>query len=156
MKGFDSLKKDDKKLLDLLQNKDACTPRITFLARKMGLPTSTVQAKLDKFEKEGYIQGYSAELDPEKVEKSLVAFKFVRKKFQKPEDMHKFGEYLAKLPGVQEVYFTVGEWGFVTKWRFRDHRDYVKTIPQIGVWSDACQGMMAPKTFKDSRKVIID
>ena len=146
------LKPIDKKLLNLIQEKNACTPRITMLAHKLGLPTSTVQTKLKKFEKQGVIKGYSAELDPDKLDRKLVAFKFAGKKFKKVSDLDEFGKKLAKIPEVQEVHFLVGEWDYIVKMRVKDEEEYTKIAPKIAILMDGCKGIISPKTFKDERK----
>lgn len=149
------LKEIDKELLNLIQEDDMAVPRVTKIAHKLGLATSTVKTKLNKFEKQGIIKGYSAVIDPEKVDRGFVAFKFGAKKFKKPEDLDEIGEKLARIPEVEETYFLVGEWDYVTKMRLKDELEYVQVAPKIAVMLDGCKGIIAPKCFKDSKKVLI-
>lgn len=149
------LKDIDKKLLNLIQEEDMAVPSITRIARKLKLATSTVKTKLDKFQKLGIIKGYAAVIDPAKVNRGLVAFKFGAKKFKEPSDLDEIGKLLAKIPEVEEVYFTVGEWDYITKMRLKDEKEYTEVAPKIAVLVDSCKGIIAPKCFKDSKKVIV-
>ena len=151
-----NLKDIDKKLLNLIQEQDMCVPRVTKIAHKLGLPTSTVQSKLKAFQKEGIIKGYSAFLDGAKVGKGFVAYKFAGKKFQKETDLEEFGKKLAKIPEIQEVRFIVGDWDYVCKMRLRDEAHYTEISPKIAVLMDGCKGVISPKCFKDSHKIIVD
>ena len=149
------LKKVDKDLLNLLQKKDACKPRVNWLARRLGLPASTVNTKLRKFEKEGYVKGYSTELNPDKLDRGFVAFKFGGKKFHKKSDLEEYGKKLAAIPEVQEVHFLVGEWDYIVKMRLKDKDEYTKVAPEIAILMDGCKGIISPKTFKDTHKFIV-
>lgn len=145
----------DKKLLNLVQEETMAVPRVTMLAHKLRLPTSTVKTKLNKFEKLGIIKGYSAIIVPEKVGRGLVAFKFGAKKFREPDELNKIGEKLARIPEVEEVYFAVGEWDYITKMRLKDEKEYTEVAPKIACIVDSCKGIIAPKCFKDSKKVLV-
>jgi Lrp/AsnC family leucine-responsive transcriptional regulator len=149
------LKPEDKKLLNLIQGEDACVPRVTKIAHKLGLPTSTVKTKIDKFKKLGVIKGFSAILDPVKVDRGFVAFKFGAKKFKQPTDLDEIGRKLAKIPEVEEVYFLVGEWDYAVKMRLKDKLEYVKVAPQVAVLVDRCKGVIAPKMFKETHKILV-
>lgn len=145
----------DKKLLNLIQEEDMAVPRVTKIAHKLGLATSTVKTKLNKFQKLGIIKGYAATIDPEKVGRGLVAFKFASKKFKEPSDLEEIGKKLARIPEVEEVYFAVGEWDYITKMRLKDEKEYTEVAPRIAVTVDGCKGIITPKCFKDSKKVLI-
>ena len=149
------LKEIDKKLLNLIQEEEMAVPRITKIARALGIPVTTVKTKLDKFKKIGVIKGYSAIIDPDKVDRGFVAFKFGGKKFKKMEDLDVYGKKLAAIPEVEEVFFLVGEWDYVCKMRLKDKDEYTKVAPKIALLLDGCKGVISPKTFKDSHKVLV-
>jgi len=149
------LNEEDKKLLNLIQEEDACVPRVTKLAHKLGLPTSTVNTKIEKFKKLGVIKGFSAILDPVKVDRGLVAFKLGQKKFYKETDLDEIAIKLTKIPEVQEVYFLVGEWDYIVKMRLKDEKEYTQIAPKIAVCLDACKGIIAPKCFKETHKILV-
>ena len=147
------LTKDDKALLNLVQEEEACVPRVTWLAHKLGLPASTVKTKLDKFRAQGYIKGYCGLVEPAKVGRGLVAFKFAGKKFKKESDLEEYGKLLAKIPEAQEVHFLVGKWDYVVKMRVKDEQEYTRVAPKIAILMDGCEGVISPRTFKDTHKV---
>jgi len=150
------LNETDKKILNLVQDLDMCTPHLTRLARKSKLPISTIKSKLDKFEKLGVIKGYGAILDGEKVGKGFIAYKFGGKKFHKPEDLEIYGKKLASIPEVQEVRFLVGEWDYVTRMRVKDEKQYNEVAPKIAIMMDGCKGVISTMCFKDTHKILID
>ncbi len=149
------LSEQDKKLLNLIQEEEMAVPRVTSIAHKMKLPTSTVKTKLNKFQKLGIIKGYAAVIDPEKADRGLVAFKFGLKKFKDTSELDKIGKQISQIPEIEEVYFLVGEWDYVAKIRLKDEREYTEVAPRMAVLLDGCKGVIAPKCFKDSKKVLI-
>lgn len=151
-----NLKPVDKNLLNLVQDEDMCVPRVTRIAHKLGLPTSTVQSKLNAFKKAGIIKGYAAFLDGEKIGKGFVAYKLGGKKFRQESDLETYGKKLAAIPEVQEVRFLVGEWDYLCKMYLRDEKHYTEIAPKIAILLDGCKGIIAPKCFKDSHKIIVD
>lgn len=92
------LKPIDKEILELLQNGDLCVPRITKIAHKLQLPTSTVQAKIIRMEREGLIRGFSAVLDPEKLGNGYVVFLLGQAKFGESFDIDRLANRFAKIP----------------------------------------------------------
>jgi Lrp/AsnC family leucine-responsive transcriptional regulator len=152
---MNELKEIDKKLLNMVQEEWACVPRVSQIAHKLGLPISTVKTKLDKFRKEGIIKGYAGILDGTKVGRGLVAFKLAGKKFKKTTELDEFGEKLAEISEVQEVHFLVGEWDYLVKMRVKDEAEYTKVAPKIAIMMDGCKGIISPKTFKDTHKILV-
>lgn len=155
MKG---LKEDDKELLNLLQDDNACVPRITTLAHKLGLPTSTVKTKIDKLVKEGYVRGFSADLEPEKVGRGFTVFISayvpLKKELDHVEDVAK---EVSKIPEVLEIYYVSGEWDYLLKLRVRDREEYVRVVKgigqTIGEFGGRAKGIVAYKALKDTRKL---
>ncbi|HLC52301.1 MAG TPA: Lrp/AsnC family transcriptional regulator [Candidatus Nanoarchaeia archaeon] len=151
------LKPIDKKLLNLLQQEDLCVPRITKIAHKLQLPTSTVQAKINKMQREGMIKGFSAVLDPNQLEKSYTAFIMAQAKLGKSFDLEKVARELVKFPQIQEVFFTSGDYDYLVKLRVKDQNEYYEVIQKIGPILEArATGIVAPKCFKDSFKIVVD
>jgi DNA-binding Lrp family transcriptional regulator len=152
------LKEIDKKLLNLIQEESMAVPRVTRIANKLGLPVTTVKTKLDKFAKLGIIKGYSAIIDPDKVDKSLVAFWFgkIPKGVKKPAES--VLSRMMEVPQVQEVFFISGEWDFIVKARLKDHKEYYHVAAELAKRYEEQSGMgvFAPKTFKDTHKIMVE
>src|SRR3989344_7667164 len=103
---MEKIKPIDKKILKLIQDQDLCVPRITKIAHQLQLPTSTVQARIKKLQEMDVIKGFTVLVDPEKLDKSYVAFVLGQAKLGKDVDLEKSAEQLIKIPQVQEVFFT--------------------------------------------------
>jgi len=151
------LKEIDKRLLNLVQEETMAVPRVTRIAHKLGLPITTVKTKLDKFSKLGVIKGYAAILDPDKVDRSLVAFWFgkIRKGSKKPAESVMLK--LMEIPQVQGVFFVSGEWDFIIKARLKDHKEYYEVATEIAKRYEEQSGMgiFSPKVFKDTHKILV-
>jgi DNA-binding Lrp family transcriptional regulator len=149
------LKEEDKKLLNLIQEEDACIPRVTKIAHELNLPTSTVNTKIEKFKKLGVIKGFSAILDPEKVGRGLVAFNLSINKLGPKFKIETLGEKLAAIPEVEEVFFIVGEWDYLVKLRVANKEEYTEVIPKVAQLVTRGKGIMTMKCFKETHKILV-
>jgi Lrp/AsnC family leucine-responsive transcriptional regulator len=149
------LKEEDKKLLNLIQEEDACIPRVTKLAHQLGLPTSTINTKIEKFKKLGIIKGFSAVLDPEKLGLGFVAFNLSHSKLTPKFNPDTIAKKLAAIPEVEEVFFITGEWDYIAKLRVRDKNEYVKVISEVAHCVERGLGIIAPKCFKEAHKILV-
>ncbi|MEY4071299.1 MAG: hypothetical protein RL721_1913 [Candidatus Eisenbacteria bacterium] len=106
----------DRRLLDLLQ----ADGRISNadLARTVHMAPSAVFERVKRLERSGVIRGYRAQLDPRPLERSLLAFVFVRTDERTGENQS--GAELARLPEVLEVHHVAGEDSYLVKVRVRD------------------------------------
>jgi Lrp/AsnC family transcriptional regulator, leucine-responsive regulatory protein len=105
------------KILEILQEK-ARIPNIE-VSRLIGMAPSAVLERIRKLENLGYIDGYEVRLNPERFDRSQVAFihVFVR---ETPETNIYVGDMLTKIPEVQEVHFVSGEDCYLVKIRISD------------------------------------
>jgi Lrp/AsnC family leucine-responsive transcriptional regulator len=151
------LKDTDKQMLNLLQRSDLCVPRVTRLAHLLKLPTSTVHERLKTLQKEGYVKGYSVELDPEKLEKGFVVFFLGQMKMGKGLAFEKAAEELLKIPQVQEIYFIAGEWDYLVKIRVKDKEEYYEVAKEVSKCFEVRgMGIVTTKCFKDSPKFQVE
>ena len=154
---MEKIKPIDKKILKLIQDKDLCVPRITKIAHQLQLPTSTVQARIKKLQDMKVIRGFTVLVDPEKLDKSYAAFVLGQAKLGKDVDLEKPAKQLMKIPQVQEVFYTTGDYDYLVKLRVKDKEEYFKVIQKIAQCFDVRgKGIIAPKCFKDSPKIVID
>ncbi|MEA3430095.1 MAG: Lrp/AsnC family transcriptional regulator [Nanoarchaeota archaeon] len=154
---MDKIKPIDKKILKLIQDKDLCVPRITKIAHQLKIPTSTVQARINKLQEWGVIKGFTVIVEPEKLDKSYVAFVFGQAKLGKEVDLEKPAKQLSKIPQVQEVFYTTGDYDYLVKLRVKDKEEYFKVIQKVAQCFDVRgKGIIAPKCFKDSPKIVIE
>ena len=156
-KIMDKVKPVDKKILKLIQDKDLCVPRITKIAHHLNIPTSTVQARITKMQSMGVITGCTVLVNPEKLDKGYVAFVMGQAKLGKDSNLDKVAHSLAKIPQVQEVFFITGDYDYLVKLRVKDQEEYFVVIQEIAKCFEVRgKGIIAPKCFKDSPKIVID
>ena len=99
------------------------------LAEVTGLALGTVSNHLKVLEKKKIINGYSANIDPEKVGFTLSATIHLRITKGKIMDVQ---ASIAKHPRVYIVYDITGEWDSLVLARFKDREEmdeFIKTLP---------------------------
>jgi Lrp/AsnC family leucine-responsive transcriptional regulator len=111
--NVDELDPIDLQILKLLQEDGRISN--TDLAHQVGLAPPTVLRRVKLLEERGYIRGYAALVDPISLGLTVTAFIFIES--MACSDLPALGEFLAHLPGVQEVHRVVGEWCFLLKVR---------------------------------------
>tara|TARA_Y100000310_G_C20614012_1_gene779595 strand:- start:866 stop:1330 length:465 start_codon:yes stop_codon:yes gene_type:complete len=148
------LKSLDKKILNLIQEEDLCVPRITKIAHKLKVPTSTVQARLNKLKEEKVIVGCTVLLNPKKVNKGFTAFMFAQAKMGEKADFKKYIQPILKIEQVQEVYYITGDYDYLIKIQVKDQHEYFDVASKIAKHLEARgKGIIAPKYFKNSPKL---
>jgi len=125
-----NLTKKDWALLRELQ-KDS-TQSFKTLSRKLGMAITTIYDRKKKMEKEGIIKKYKAEINPEKVDKSVVAFIFLRVRYDVESKMSislkEIAKQVALIPGVMEVHIVTGQWDLLIKIRGKDIKEIGDTL----------------------------
>lgn len=103
----------DRKLLALLQE-DA---RLTNgdLSERVNLSPSQCSRRRQRLEEEGYIRGYRALVDRDRLGFSLVSVISVTLATHNRDNHRRFAELLARLPEVQEAHALTGEMDYVVK-----------------------------------------
>ena len=101
------------KILEILQ-RDARTSQAD-IGRKVGLTASSVNARIKRLEKNGFITGYVARLDPVKVGCEITAF--VEVDVEHPRHEKVFTALMEKLDEVQECHHITGQYSFLIKIR---------------------------------------
>lgn len=150
------LKPVDKKILTLLQQGDMCVPRITKIAHQVKLPTSTVQSKIQKMQKEGIVKEFIGLINPEKVDKGFVGFLMGQAKLGKEVDFNKVVQQLKKIKQIQEIFFVTGDYDYLVKFRVKDQKEYYEVAQKIArCFEVRGKGFVAPRCFKESPKVQI-
>ena len=118
----DQLSRIDRNLLRLLQ-KDA---RISFaeLARQVGLTTTPCKERVKRLEREGYIRGYHAELDPAKLGRGLVVFVQITLQRTAGDAFSEFTQAIRDVPEVEECHLVAGNFDYLIKARVKDMSEY--------------------------------
>lgn len=127
------LDKIDRTLLKILQ-KDSRVP-LQVIAKRLGIPKSTVHYRISRLEREKVIEGYYAKLNPARLGYDYLAVVLVRAKYG-PRYHQKVGLRLSKIPGVWAVYYVLGEVDFIVLIRALDRDDYMQKLERLSNMSD--------------------
>ncbi|HLZ02881.1 MAG TPA: Lrp/AsnC family transcriptional regulator [Bradyrhizobium sp.] len=103
----------DRRLLRALQQ-DARLTTVQ-LAEKIGLSTTPCWNRLKRLETQGYIDGYIALINQEKLGLPETVIIEVTLDHHDEETLGRFGQLLADLPEVIEAYLTTGDYDYLVK-----------------------------------------
>lgn len=117
-----NLDKTDKVLLELLQKDSKNTNKS--LASKLNLSITAVYERIRKLEREGVISKYVAVLQPEKIERSFMAFCQIRLVQHTKSNVSSFESQVARLPEVMECFHISGEYDYLLKVAVKDMKAY--------------------------------
>jgi DNA-binding Lrp family transcriptional regulator len=113
----------DRKILRLLQEDGRRSYRA--IAEAVGLRAPSVHARVQRLEKEGYIRGYHADVDPERIGRTLTAYVTIGLEGGRKGDTPRTEAIAAELrkdPDVVEVHAITGEDDLLVKIRTTDIR----------------------------------
>ena len=88
----------------------------TAIGKETGLTAPSVYSRIQRLEKEGIIQGYSALINADKIGRGLVAFVRVRTMASVGEG-NEFEKFILREPQVLECYDVDGEDSYILKIR---------------------------------------
>jgi Lrp/AsnC family leucine-responsive transcriptional regulator len=116
------LDRTDKRILECLQN-DGRISNVQ-LARKVNLTPTPCIERVKRLERQGFIRGYTAILNPELVNASLLVFVEIDLSHKSPDAFRKFREEARKLPEIMECHLVSGNFDYLIKARVRDMKSY--------------------------------
>ena len=105
-----SLDEVDKKILNQLRQNGRIS--LKELSAEVFLTMPAVSARIEKLEREGYIKGYHAEVDLEKLGYGIKAFILIT---VKPEDNKKFYEFVRGERCILECNHITGNYSMILK-----------------------------------------
>ena len=130
MAGSDlGLDRTDIRILDILQ-KDGRISNIK-LAEEVNLSPTAVLARVQKLSKEGYILGYEAKLNPDKLNSSFVVFVEILLDRTTPNALDDFSDAVMDYPEIVECHMISGGFDFVIKIRCASMEEYRRISGQI-------------------------
>ncbi len=103
----------DRKILSVLQDRGRITN--VELAELVGITAPPCLRRVRALEEEGYIRGYHAKLNAEKLGFGIVVFAMVGLPSQSETDLKAFEDKADSLPLVRECYMLNGEIDFILK-----------------------------------------
>jgi Lrp/AsnC family leucine-responsive transcriptional regulator len=129
MKNPTALDRVDRRLLRLLQADGRLT--IAELARQVHLTATPCLERIKRLEREGYIRGYSAELEPALLGAGLIAFVQIQLDRTTPDVFNRFRERIATLDPVQECHMVAGGFDYLLKVRVADMSNYRRFLEDL-------------------------
>lgn len=112
---FDAI---DKKLLEFLQEDSKQTSKE--LSNKLSLSVTAVYERIKKLEKEGFINGYVAIVNKNKIERDFVVFCHIKLVKHSQDYVFKFEKEVAHLNEILECYHISGDYDYLLKVLVKD------------------------------------
>lgn len=116
-------------ILEALQNDGHLT--IKELAQRVHLSVSPVYERVRRLEREGYIKGYVAVLDAEKLDCGFMAFCYLKMKQHSHENALQIMERVMDIPEIAEVYNISGDYDFLLKVYVQNMKQYQQFVLRI-------------------------
>lgn len=113
MNAASSLDRIDRKILAALQADARLTNQA--LSDRVALSPSACLARVRRLEREGFIQGYHARLDPFSIEVGLILFAEVVLRSQGAEDLAEFDKVISTIPQIVEASHVSGNYDYLLK-----------------------------------------
>jgi len=120
--NVDELDDFDRKILDVLAGDGRIT--VTALAERVGLSKTPCLNRMKRLQSGGYILGYKAVLNMEKLGFDHVAFTEVKLSSTKEADLSAFNAEVRKIPEVEQCYMTASHYDYLLKIRTPDIQAY--------------------------------
>ena len=111
------LDRTDRRILECLQT-DGRISNVQ-LARKVNLTPTPCIERVKRLERQGYIRGYTAILDPELVDASLLVFVEIDLSHNSPDAFRSFREEARQLPEIMDCHLVSGNFDYLIKARVR-------------------------------------
>ena len=107
----------DMEILEILKHEGQASAQ--YIARKTGIPTTTVHNRIKRLKKTGIIKGFTVVLDNKKIGKSISAYVFLMVNYkllkQKNTTQQKLAEELSKQNYVENVSLITGTTDIILK-----------------------------------------
>ena len=116
------LDRTDRRILELLQSDGRITN--TELAQRTGIPPTSMSDRVKRLQKQGYILGYSARLDPHRLGLELLVFVEVSLDKTTPDAFDKFSRAVRSAPEILECHMVAGGFDYLVKARVTDMAHY--------------------------------
>ncbi len=116
----------DRNILKLLQEDGRITN--ADLARKVGLSPPSMLQRVRRLEQKGFVRGYTAQLDPEKLGYTLQIMAMVSLSMHQEKPIEMFIKEIMDIPEVLECYHVSGDYDFMLKIVAKDMHDYERIL----------------------------
>lgn len=97
---------------------------VTELANRIGLSKTPTNARLKRLVDQGFILGFRAILNTQKLDASHVAFAEVKLSDTREKALEEFNRAIRKIPEIEECHMIAGRFDYLLKVRTRNIRRY--------------------------------
>jgi len=101
------------------------------LSQKVHLSVSPVYERVRRLEREGFIKGYVAVLDAEKIDCGFVAFCYLKMKQHTHENAVQIMERVQDIPEIVECHNISGDFDFLLKIYVKNMKQYQEFVMRI-------------------------
>ena len=128
------------------------------LARQVHLSATPCLERLRRLERDGYIRGYAADLDPSKLGAGLIAFVEVQLDRTTPDVFNRFRDGVMGLEPVQECHMVAGGFDYLLKVRTADMGAYRRFLEDLAALSgiEQTHTYVVMEEVKSTRAIPID
>lgn len=123
------------------------------LAERIGLSPTSTGERLKRLQREGYIAGFGARLDPHRLGLGLLVFVEVSLDKTTPDVFEKFAAAVRRAPEVLECHMVAGGFDYLVKTRVADMAAYRRFLGEILL---ALPGVKETRTYAVMEEVKSD
>jgi Lrp/AsnC family leucine-responsive transcriptional regulator len=116
----------DRKILSLLSRDGRMS--VSELARRIGLSKTPAQLRMNRLIKNGYIRGFRAEVDPERLGLDHIAFVEVKLRDTSEQALSEFNKAVRDIPAIEQCHMIAGAFDYLLKVRTRDIKGYRQVL----------------------------
>ncbi|SFV35093.1 Lrp/AsnC family transcriptional regulator, leucine-responsive regulatory protein [Devosia crocina] len=123
---YETLDQIDRKILDELSRDGRIS--VAELSRRVNLSKTPCQARIKRLETDGYILGYRAVVDPERLGLPHVAFVEVKLSDTRKAALSAFNKAVRALPQVEQAHMIASSFDYLLKVRTKDIAAYREVL----------------------------
>ncbi len=101
------------------------------LADRIGLSPTATAERVKRLQKDGYILGYAAQLDPHKLGRAFLVFVEVTLDKTTPDVFELFANAVMRAPDVLECHLVAGGFDYLVKTRVSDMAAYRRLLGDV-------------------------
>lgn len=119
----------DLKMLDVLQSEGRIS--VVELAERVNLSKSPCLQRLRRLEKDGYILGYRADLDPQKMAHGYLVYVQVTLENTSRRSLENFNAAVQEIPQILTCHMMSGGYDYILKIRTADMSSYRELLGDV-------------------------
>jgi Lrp/AsnC family leucine-responsive transcriptional regulator len=123
------------------------------LAHRVGLAPTSMSDRLRRLSKQGYIKGFTARLDPERLGFDLLVFVEVLLDKTTPDVFDKFAAAVRRAPSILECHMVAGGFDYLIKARLPDMKSYRAFLGDVLL---AMPGVRETRTYAVMEEIKFD